>query len=75
MLEGGFSFDAWVFGTLGLKQHLGPRGRPGTWSVRGGLGYAWVLDHFPCQYSDPTPCEGAAWATGPTLTVGFERRF
>jgi hypothetical protein len=73
--EGGFSFDAWVFATVGLKHHLGPRGVPGTWSVRGGLGLAWVLDHFPCQYADPRPCENAAWATGPTVTVGIERRF
>lgn len=74
-LEAGFSFDAWFFATLGLKHHLGPRGARGTWTVRGGLGIAWVLDRFPCQYSDPTPCEDVAWATGPTVTMGLARRF
>jgi hypothetical protein len=43
--------------------------------VRGGIGIAWVLDRFPCQYSDPRPCENAAWATGPTVVVGVDRRF
>jgi hypothetical protein len=75
VVEGGFSFDAWLFGTVGLAHHLGPRGAPGTWSVRAGLGIAWVLDRFPCQYGDPTPCEGAAWATGPTVSFGLQRRF
>ena len=75
VVEGGFSFDAWLFGTVGLAHHLGPRGAPGTWTVRGGLGLAWVLDRFPCQYADPTPCEGAAWATGPTVSLGLQRRF
>lgn len=74
-LEGGFSFDAWLFANLGLRHHLGPRGAPGTWTLRGGIGIAWVLDRFPCQYSDPRPCEGAVWATGPHLTLGLERRF
>ncbi len=73
--EGGFSFDAWFFTTLGLLHHLGPRGAVGTWSVRAGLGIAWVLDRFPCQYADPTPCEGVAWATGPTVSFGLQRRF
>jgi hypothetical protein len=75
VFDGGFSFDAWFFGTVGLKHHLGPRGAPGTWTVSGGLGIAWVLDRFPCQYNDPRPCENAAWATGPTLTLGLDRRF
>jgi hypothetical protein len=73
--EAAFSFDAWLFANVGAKHHLGPRGAPGTWSVRGGIGIAWVLDRFPCQYSDPRPCENAAWATGPTVVVGVDRRF
>lgn len=75
VFDGGFSFDAWLFGTVGIAHHLGPRGARGTWTVRGGLGIAWVLDRFPCQYNDPTPCEDAAWATGPTVTLGLDRRF
>jgi hypothetical protein len=73
--EGGFSLDAWLFATLGAKHHMGPRGAPGTWTVRGGLGIAWVLDRIPCQYSDPRPCEHVAWATGLTFVLGLDRRF
>jgi hypothetical protein len=73
--EAGFSFDAWFFATVGGKHHLGRRGAPGTWSVQGGLGIAYVLDRFPCQYSDPRPCQNAAWATGLAVVLGLDRRF
>jgi len=75
VVEGALSLDAWLFATIGAKHHLGPRGVPGTWTVRGGLGIAWVLDRFPCQYSDPRPCENVAWATGFTFVAGLDRRF
>jgi hypothetical protein len=74
-LDGGFSFDVWLYGTLGLKHVLIGDGGAGSWIVRGAFGLAWVLDQFPCQYRDPTRCEGAAWGMGPTLSFGLEHRF
>jgi hypothetical protein len=73
MIEGGVSLDAWVFVSVGIKHHLGPRGIPGTWSVRAGLGVVWMLDE--CLYQDPRPCAGAAWSAGPTVMLGVDRRF
>jgi hypothetical protein len=73
IVEGGLGLDAWLFATIGIKHHLGPRGEPGTWSVRGGLGIVWTNDE--CLYMDPRPCEGSTWAGGPTVTVGLDRRF
>lgn len=73
VVEGGVGLDAWLFATIGLKHHLGPRGVPGTWAVRGGLGIVWT--HDECLYMDPRPCEGWTWAAGPTVTAGVERRF
>ena len=75
VLDGGFSFDVWLYGTLGLKHALVGRGGPGSWSVRAAFGLAWVLDQFPCQYRDPARCEGAAWGMGPTIAFGVEHRF
>jgi hypothetical protein len=73
--DGGFSFDVWLYGTLGLRQRLAGRGGPGTWIASGGFGVAWVLDRFPCQYRDPQRCQGSAWGLGPTISFGLERRF
>lgn len=73
IVEGGVSLDAWLFLTIGIKHHLGPRGAPGTWAVRGGLGIVWTNDE--CLYMDPRGCEESTWSAGPTLTVGVERRF
>jgi hypothetical protein len=73
--EAGFSFEVWAFVAAGLQHRFGPVGQPGTWSLRGGFGFAFVLDKFKCQFSDPSPCENAAWATGPTVLVGLDRRF
>jgi hypothetical protein len=75
VVDGGFSFDVWLFGTLGLRHRLAGQGGPGTWIVRGGFGVAWVLDRFPCQYRDPDRCQGSAWGVGPTIAFGLERRF
>jgi hypothetical protein len=74
VIDGAFSYDVWLYGTLGLRQMLAGRGGPGTWIVRGGFGVAWVLDRFPCQYRNPDRCTGAAWGVGPTIAFGLERR-
>jgi hypothetical protein len=74
-VDGAFSFDVWLYGTVGLKHVLVGNGGPGSWIVRGGFGLAWVLDQFPCQYSNPGRCEGAAWGMGPTISFGLEHRF
>jgi len=74
-LDGAFSMDVWLYGTLGLKHVLIGDGGPDSWIIRGAFGVAWVLNQFPCQYRDPGKCEGAAWGMGPTLSFGVERRF
>jgi hypothetical protein len=74
-LDGAFSFDVWLYGTLGLKHLLIGNGGPGSWIVRGAFGLAWVMDQFPCQYRDPGRCQGAAWGAGPTISFGLEHRF
>jgi hypothetical protein len=74
-LDGAFSFDVWLYGTIGLKHVLIGHGGPGSWILRGGFGLAWVLDQFPCQYQNPARCEGAAWGMGPTISFGVEHRF
>jgi hypothetical protein len=75
VVDGGFSFDVWLYGTVGLKHVIVGQGGPGTWIARAAFGVAWVLDQFPCQYLMPERCEGAAWGMGPTIAIGFERRF
>jgi hypothetical protein len=75
VVDGGFSFDVWMYGTIGLKHLLVGDGGPGSWIVRGGFGAAWVLDRFPCSYGDPKHCQGAAWGLGPTISLGVEHRF
>jgi len=74
-LDGAFSMDVWLYGTLGLKHVLIGDGGPDSWIIRGAFGIAWVMNQFPCQYRDPGRCEGAAWGVGPTLSFGVERRF
>lgn len=74
-IDGAFSFDVWLYGTIGLKHVLIGNGGPGSWIVRGAFGLAWVLDQFPCEYRDPGRCEGAAWGMGPTISFGLEHRF
>jgi hypothetical protein len=75
VVDGGFSFDVWLYGTIGLRHTLVGDGGRGTWMVRAAFGLAWVLDQFPCQYLQPERCEGAAWGVGPTIAFGLERRF
>jgi hypothetical protein len=74
-VDGAFSFDVWLYGTIGLKHLLIGNGGPGSWIVRGAFGLAWVMDQFPCQYREPGRCEGAAWGLGPTISFGVEHRF
>jgi hypothetical protein len=74
-LEGGLGLDFWAYATLGLRHRIRGTGGPGTLDVRAGAGAAWIIDRFPCQYQDPTPCVGAAGAMGPTITAGVEYRF
>lgn len=75
VVDGGFSFDVWLYGTIGLKHLLVGDGGPGSWIVRGAFGLAWVLDRFPCTYADPRHCQNAAWGLGPTIALGVEHRF
>jgi hypothetical protein len=75
VVEGALSFEAWMFATGGLRHRVFGDGGAGSWFVTGQFGFAWVLDHFRCQYHDPAPCRGASWALGPTLVFGLERRF
>ena len=75
VVDGGFSFDVWLYGTVGVKHVLVGQGGAGTWSARAGFGIAWVLDRFPCQYRNPDRCHGSAWGVGPTIAVGVEHRF
>lgn len=74
-VDGGFSFDIWLYGILGLRQVIVGHGGPGTWIMRAGFGVAWVMDRFPCQYRNPDRCNGSAWGVGPTIAVGVEHRF
>jgi hypothetical protein len=75
VVDGGFSFDVWLYGTVGLRHTLVGDGGRGSLIARAAFGLAWVLDQFPCQYRQPQRCEGAAWGLGPTIAFGLERRF
>jgi hypothetical protein len=73
--DGAFSFDHWMYATLGIKHRLtGLRGA-GAWFVYGGFGVTWVLDRSDCAYPDTISCNGSAWGVGPTIAAGLERRF
>jgi hypothetical protein len=75
-LDGALSFDVWLYGQVGLRHYLdGQRGR-GAWIVSGAFGFAWVMDRFRCRWAARAPCaDDAAWALGPTVGFGVERRF
>src|SRR6185295_17931048 len=73
--DGAYSFDRWMYATLGLKHRLRGTGDTGTWIAYGGFGVAWVLDRSSCSYPDTISCTGSAWAVGPTIAFGLERRF
>ncbi len=73
--EGGASADRWLYANAGLRHRLVGDGGAGTWIVSGSFGIAWVQDRPSCPYPDTGWCTEAAWAVGPTLGVGLERRF
>jgi hypothetical protein len=73
--EGGASADRWIFASAGLRHRLTGDGGAGTWIVSGSFGFAWVVDRPSCAYPDTGWCTEAAWAAGPTLGFGLERRF
>jgi hypothetical protein len=73
--EGGLSADRWIYASAGLRHRLVGNGGPGTWIIAGSFGVAWVVDRPECPYPDTGWCLDAAWAAGPTLGLGLERRF
>jgi hypothetical protein len=73
-VEGGFSTEWWLFGTAGLRHRLSGEGGAGTWIISGAFGLAWVFDQADCGET-PGSCGDTAWAAGPTLGFGLERRF
>lgn len=73
--EGGVSSDKWIYGSLGLRHRLVGDGGAGTWYVSGSFGVAWVIDRPECAYPNTGWCTESAWAAGPTLGLGLERRF
>jgi hypothetical protein len=73
--EGAFSTDYWLYATAGLRHRLSGDGRGGTWFVSGALGLAWVVDQSDCLHPGTGWCSGSAWAAGPTVAFGLERRF
>jgi hypothetical protein len=73
--EGGVSADRWIYTSLGLRHRLSGNGGPDSWFVSGSFGIAWVLDRPDCLHPDTGWCENSAWAAGPTLGLGLERRF
>jgi hypothetical protein len=74
-LEGGMSVDMWMYTSLGLRHRITGQGRAGTWFISGAFGLGWVVDRPECPYPDTGWCTGSAWAMGPTLSLGLERRF
>ncbi len=73
--EGAFSTDPWMYFSAGLRHRLTGTGGSGTWFLSGSLGVAWVVDRPDCPYPDTGWCSGSAWAAGPTIGLGLERRF
>jgi hypothetical protein len=74
-VDGAFSFDVWLYGIVGLEQALGGDFTSAPWRLSAGFGPAWVIDRFGCRNRYPTPCAGSAFAIGPTISAGVERRF
>ena len=74
-VQGGFGWNLWGYATLGIRQFVIGSGARRSLAISGGLGLATIVDRFPCQYSDPTPCDGAARGIGPTLVAGVDARF
>jgi hypothetical protein len=73
--DAGLSSDFWIYASAGLRHRLKGIGGPGTWIVSGSFGLAWVVDRPECPYPDTGWCTESAWAAGPTLGLGLERRF
>ncbi len=74
-VDGGLNLQAWAYFTVGLRERLTGDGGPGSWFVSGGLGAAWISEQSGCNYDAVIPCGPSAMSFGPTVTVGFERRF
>jgi hypothetical protein len=75
LMHGGFGWNLWGYATLGMRHFLIGSGARRSLALHGGIGLALMVDRFPCQYADPTPCSDAARGIGPTLTVGLDARF
>jgi hypothetical protein len=73
--EAGGSGDLWVYGSGGLRYRIGGTAGVSTWIVSGSLGVGWVLDRPTCRYPGTGWCTDSAWAIGPTMGFGLERRF
>jgi hypothetical protein len=73
--DAGLSSDLWMYASAGLRHRLKGFGDAGTWIVSGSFGVAWVVDRPECPYPDTGWCTESAWAAGPTLGLGLERRF
>jgi hypothetical protein len=73
--EAGGSGDLWVYGSGGLRYRIGGDAGPSTWVVSGSLGLGWVLDRPDCRHPGTGWCTDSAWALGPTMGFGLERRF
>jgi hypothetical protein len=73
--DAGLSSDLWLYASAGLRHRLKGLGGAGTWIVSGSFGVAWVVDRPECPYPDTGWCIESAWAAGPTLGLGLERRF
>jgi hypothetical protein len=73
--DAGLSSDLWMYASAGLRHRLKGLGGAGSWFVSGSFGVAWVVDRPECPYPDTGWCTESAWAAGPTLGLGLERRF
>lgn len=73
--EAGGSGDLWVYGSGGLRYRIGGSAGASTWVVSGSLGLGWVLDRPACRHPGTGWCTESAWALGPTMGFGLERRF
>jgi hypothetical protein len=73
--DGAFSYDVWLYAIVGLEQALGGDLTRAPWRLSAGFGPAWIIDRFGCRNRYPSPCVGSAFAVGPTIGVGVERRF
>jgi hypothetical protein len=74
-LEAGGSADQWIYASLGLRYRLFGDGGAGTWIVSSSFGVGLVIDRPACLHPDTGWCTDSAWAVGPTLGFGIERRF